>query len=160
MVAYLLLGLAQVVGLLAIPFSPFGVWLQLAALGAFAWWTDFQEVGTIPLLVLATVLLAAELCEGALGIHAMDPAHRRVGGIGALIGAIAGAAAGLAFPLLGQLFGAVLGGFAGGLLAVIAGRRRRRIRFFTLIGQGLAVGLRAATGAVVATFVLFSVLSF
>ena len=158
MVAYLLLGLAQVAGLLLTPFGAPGIWLQLGALGLFAWWSEFEPVGSIPLLVLVAIVLTAELAEAPLAGGRIERSlRRRAGGVG-LAGAVAGAIAGVPFPLVGSLFGALLGALVGATIGGLSAPRPPRRGWATLGGQVLAMALRAAAGVGVALFALYATL--
>jgi uncharacterized protein len=156
--AYLLLGIAQLVGLLMIPFGGPGVWVQLAALGVFGWWTEFGIIGTAPLLVLLLVALTAELIEPPLAGGRIDrPVRRRLGGAG-LIGSIVGASVGFPLPLLGSLFGAFVGAIVGTSFGVL-GAKTPGSGCATIGAQVLAMATRTAAGVVVAVFTLVSLMS-
>ncbi|HUE96776.1 MAG TPA: hypothetical protein VMN39_08955 [Longimicrobiaceae bacterium] len=155
MLAYLLLGLAQLVGLLLIPFSPVGIWLQLGSLGLFGWWSDFELIGPVPLLILFAVALTAELIELPLAAGRIERTMRRRLGIGSLIGAAAGAAAGIALPLLGTMFGALLGGTLTTTIAALT-HRPEGIGCAALGGQAIAVGIRSAAAVAIATFTVLT----
>ncbi len=151
--AYLLLAAAQAVGLLLIPFSGLGLWLQLLALSVFAWWTGFQPVGGIPLAVIVGLGVAAELIRLATGAsHIPGPTRRRLG-ISGVAGGFVGAAAGVAVPLLGSMFGALIGSAVAtmvgtGTMGPVAERRS------SVAAMALAMALSTATGVVVAVFTL------
>ncbi|MDP9349430.1 MAG: DUF456 domain-containing protein, partial [Gemmatimonadota bacterium] len=90
--AYLLLAVAQVAGILLIPFGLPGTWLQVAALGVFAYSTGFTIVGWVPLVVVTLLAAGAEVVELLLG----GSFARRYGGgrraaWGAIIGGVVGA---------------------------------------------------------------------
>ena len=154
MLAYLLLVLAQVIGLLMIPFGAPGVWLQIAALGAYGWWTEFAMFGPIPLFVLVIVAVAAELASLVLSSKSLDTQLRRRVGFTGLAGAGAGAAIGIPVPLLGSLFGALLGAFVGSILGTL-GPRVERSGCGALGGLLVATSLKAAAGFAAAVFTLF-----
>jgi uncharacterized protein len=151
--AYLLLGLAQAIGLLLIPFGVPGLWVQIAALALFGWWTDFATVGTVPLMILLVVGLAGELAEGPLTGGRIGRSARRWMGFAALAGGFAGAALGRYFPLVGSLFGAFVGSF---LATAIAGFTLPGASPGSRFGQVLAITMKVAAGIVVATFALLS----
>jgi hypothetical protein len=152
-VAYVLLGLAQVTGLLMIPFGAPGVWVQLAALLGFAWWTDFAVIGVIPILILTIVALAAELAALALsGSKAFETKIRRRVGFAGLAGGGAGAAVGVPLPVLGSVFGALLGAFVGSPVGTF-GTRVQRSSYAAMGGLLIATALKTAAGLAVAIFV-------
>ena len=158
MLAYVLLGLSQLTGLLLIPLGAPGIWLQLGSLGLFAWWAEFEPVGPIPLLVLVAIVLTAELAEGPLAGGHIEPSVRRRAGVFGVGGAIAGAAAGVPFPLVGSLFGALLGALVGTLAGVSTARRAKRPGCATVAGQSVALAMRASAGVGIALFALYAVL--
>lgn len=151
--AYLLLAAAQVLGLVLMPFSSMGMWLQLGGIALFAWSTDFQPIGVVPLLVLVGLGLASEIVRVASGAIRIQPAVRVRLGIAGLAGGFAGAAAGIALPLFGSIFAAV----AGAATATTVGASTLRSE-----GEGsprvaasaVAMTLATATGVVVAIFTL------
>jgi hypothetical protein len=151
--AYLLLGVAQAAGLALIPFGAPGLWVQLAALALFGWWTDFAVFGPVPLGILLVVALAAELIEAPLARGRMGAGARRRLGFGGLAGGAAGAGAGVFFPLLGSMFGALLGALAGSLLSSFR-LRPPGIGRGAFGGQVVAMATRTAAGIVIAAFAL------
>ncbi|MEX0912670.1 MAG: hypothetical protein WD737_00175 [Gemmatimonadota bacterium] len=158
MLAYLLLGVATLTGLLMIPFGWPGIWLQVGTIGLFGWATEFDRVGLIPLALLFFVALIAELCEPTFTGGRMDAGIRRRTGFGGLAGGSVGAALGLQFPLLGSMFGALAGALVGALLAAFTGGSGQpggsgRLR---LAGQAAAMGVRTAAGITVAAFTLLT----
>lgn len=161
--AYLLLALGQVAGLLLIPFGLPGLWVQVGALAAFAWFTEFATVG--PILVGIVVALAAltEVAELLLGGHYA----RRYGGgrraaLGAIVGGVVGAVAGIPIPLLGSVFGAMLGSFVGAALFELTSRggTRSAVRagWGALLGRVVATAMKGGVGVVVAVLALLTAL--
>ena len=157
MLAHLLLGVAQAIGLLMIPFGAPGVWLQLAALAAFGWWTDFAVVGPIPILILVILALAAELAALALSSKSLDAKLRRRVGLSGFAGGGAGAAIGIPVPLLGSMFGALVGALVGSTLGTL-GARAERSGCGALGGLLVATSLKTAAGFAVAAFTFFMLL--
>lgn len=161
--AYLLLALAQVVGLLLLPFGLPGLWVQAGALAIYAWATGFATVGATPIVVVFVLALLAEVAELALGSYYA----RRYGGsrraeVGALLGGIAGALVGVPLPLIGSVIGAFAGAFVGAALAELAGgigsRGALRVGWGALVGRAVATALKAATGVAIAAIALFAAL--
>ncbi|MDR0788072.1 MAG: hypothetical protein LBG44_09425 [Gemmatimonadota bacterium] len=157
---FLLLGVGQVIGLLLIPMGYPGVWLQLAVLAGFGWWTGSAEAGTVPLAVLALISLSAGLASRVVpGVRGSREERRRFGAL-ALPGALVGAGTGwwMAMPgsFAGALMGALLGVFAGWFLE----RSRRGPDPFQppAIGVGPLIGiaLRVTAGVVVAASALLA----
>lgn len=154
--AYLLLGSAQVIGLLLLPIWVGGVWLQLGTLVLFGWATGFERVGGIPLLILLALALAAEIAEPPLAAGRIRPAFRRRGGLGALVGGALGALAGFAVPLVGPLFGALAGAALGAGLAAIL-RPPERAGCLGAAGQAAALALRSTAAVGIAAFAFYSI---
>jgi hypothetical protein len=153
--AYLLLALAQTLGVLAIPFGAPGLWLQVAALWLFGWWTEFGVVGPVPLIILLFVALAAELAELPLVGGRLPRAARRRPGLAAVGGAVVGAVIGEFVPLVGSLFGALAGAFVGAFLGVLGGGRPRQAGA-NVVGLVLAISLKTAASVVIAVFTLIT----
>ena len=156
MLAYLLLA-AQALGLLLTPFGWPGVWIQLASLGLYAWRTDFQLFGVVPLGLLFAASLTAELLEGTIAGGRIDAATRRRAGFAGLAGGGAGAALGLVLPLVGTLFGTVVGALLGTLLTGFRSQQER-IGCAALLWQVVAMGIRTSAGVVVAVFILLTLM--
>jgi hypothetical protein len=156
--AYLLLGLAQALGLLMIPFGAPGIWLQMASLGLYGWWTGFASFGVVPLLVLFLFALLAELLEPPLAGGRVRPEFRRFAGGAGLLGGAAGVAVGAAFPLVGSLLGAMLGAFVA-TTVVAPFVRPTRTGWGAMIGQTLAVSVRSGAAIAIAAYSLLSLVS-
>lgn len=156
MLAYLLLGVAQVIGLSMIPVGLPGVWLQLATVALFGWWTGFGEVGIIPLLILTAVALTAEVTNLAVAGNRGDPDVRRRIGLAALAGGLVCSVAGYWYPVVGSMFGAIVGAFLGGAIGLI--RTRRSGGAHTGAGAMLlGTTMKVAAGIVVAAFAMLIV---
>lgn len=161
--AYLLLALAQILGLILIPFGFPGTWLQVAALIGFAWWTGFATVGLIPIAAVLVLALLAEIGELLLaGRYAAKYGGGRRAGWGAVIGGVVGALVGVPLPLLGSLFGAMAGAFAGAalfeLLGGTAARAAARAGWGALLGRLVATAMKGGVGVVIAVFTLATAL--
>lgn len=152
--AYLLLVLVQVAGLLLIVFGLPGVWIQVAALIAFAWLTEFQTVGAIAISAMVGLALLAELAELMLGARFA----RRYGGgrraaWGAVVGGIIGALVGVPLPLVGSVVGAMVGSFTGAFLLELTRRQGAspalRVGWGALLGWCTAVALKVGVGLVI-----------
>ena len=161
--AYLLLAVAQVVGLVLIPFGLPGLWLQVGALVVFGWATDFATVSAFALGVVLLLAFAAEVAEFVLSArYAQKYGGGRRASVGALIGGLAGAVLGLPIPLLGSVFGALLGAFVGALaLELTTGRGTApavKAGWGALIGRLVASALKGGVGVVIAVFTLLTTL--
>lgn len=161
--AYLLLALAQLLGLVLIPFGLPGLWIQVGALAVYGWATDFATVGLYPLLAVGLLALLAELAEFLLaGRMARRYGGGRRAAVGALLGGVVGALLGVPVPLLGSVIGAMLGSFAGAaLLELTTGRGATpavRVGWGALVGRVVAVAMKGGLGVVIAVLVLFAAL--
>jgi uncharacterized protein len=157
--AFLLLALAQVLGLLLIPFGLPGTWLQVAALIAFAWWTGFATVGLVPIVVVLLLALLAEIGELLLaGRYAKIYGGGRRAAWGAVLGGMAGAIVGIPVPLLGSVFGAMIGAFVGAALFELFGgsavRSATRAGWGALIGRLVSTAMKGGVGVAIAVFTL------
>ncbi len=139
-----LLVLAQVAGLLLIPFGLPGIWLQVVALGAFAWATGFQDVSLFTVLFAAALAALAEAAEFVLGgRYAERYGGSRRAAWGAILGGIAGAILGVPIPIVGSVIGAFVGSFVGA--AALEMSHRGEWRGSVRVGWGAFVGRLVAT---------------
>lgn len=161
MVAYVLLAVAQIVGLLLIPFGLPGIWLQAAALGVFAWATGFATVGVWPIVAALLLALIAEIGEFLLTGHF---AQRYGGGkraaLGAVLGGIVGAVVGLPLPLVGSVVGAFLGSFVGAAVLEMTTRSGTqpalRAGWGAVLGRLASTALKGGVGASIAALALLT----
>jgi uncharacterized protein YqgC (DUF456 family) len=158
-VAYVLLVVVQLVGLLLTAVGLPGLWLQVGALGAYAWWGGFQTVSYISVGVVLVLALLAEIAEFLLG----GRYARRYGGSrraawGAILGGVVGALVGLPVPLLGSVFGAMVGAFVGAfLLELTSGRgtgAAARAGWGAVLGRTVAIAMKASVGVVILVLTL------
>jgi uncharacterized protein len=161
--AYLLLAVAQVLGLILIPFGLPGTWLQVAALIGFAWWTEFATVGIIPIVVVLLLALFAEIGELLLaGRYARIYGGGRPSAWGAILGGTVGAVVGVPIPLLGSIFGAMVGAFLGAVIFEVIGgsalRSATRAGWGALIGRVVATAMKGGVGVAIAVFTLATAL--
>lgn len=161
--AYALLAVAQIIGLLLVPFGLPGLWLQLGGLVLYAWLTGFATVGMTALLIALGLATAAELLEFWLGgRYARAYGGGRRAGWGAIIGGIVGALLGVPIPLIGSLIGAFAGSFVGATLFALTARRgvapALRAGWGALLGRAVATALKAGIAVAIATVSLFAAL--
>jgi hypothetical protein len=154
--AYVLLGLAQASGLALIASGRAGIWLQLAAVSAFGWSTDFAPVRAVQLFILIALGISAELLAITVGASRVDLRAQPRVGYGGLIGGGLGVAVGLNFPLLGSTLGALAGALAGTTLA--ASMRRGTFRWNVLGAMIIAMTVRLAAGIIIAIFTLLTLI--
>ena len=144
-----LLILAQVAGLLLIPFGLPGIWLQVLSLGAFAWATGFREVGWAPLTVVVVLAVAAEVAEFTLGgKYAARYGGSRRAAWGAILGGLVGAVLGVPVPIVGSVIGAFVGSFVGAALLEMTNSkdwRNPELRGAVRVGWGAFLGRLVAT---------------
>ncbi len=152
--AFVALMAAQVVGLFLVALGFPGLWLQVVALGVYAWAGGFVAVSPISVGVVVFLALLAELAEFLLG----GRYARKYGGgsraaLGAIIGGVVGALLGLPIPLLGSVFGAMLGAFVGAfLLELTTGRGATpalRAGWGAFLGRVVATAMKAGVGVVI-----------
>ena len=144
--AYALLVLAQVAGLLLIPFGLPGTWVQVGAVAAFGALTGFATVGWITITLVLLMALAGELLELSLGgRYARKYGGSRRAAWGAILGGLVGAFVGVPVFLVGSVIGAFLGAFVGA--AVMEWTRSPDHRAALRVGWGAFVGRLVATAA-------------
>jgi uncharacterized protein len=151
--AFALLALAQVAGLLLVPFGLPGTWLQVAAVGAYAWAMHWRAGWWIFALVLA-VAIVAEVVEFAIGgRYARKYGGSRRAAWGAILGGLVGAFAGLPIPVIGSVVGAFLGAFVGAAALELTKnsemRGALRVGWGAFIGRIVAVAMKAAASALI-----------
>lgn len=161
--AYLLLALAQLAGLVLIPLGLPGLWIQVAALAAFGWATEFATISAFAIGVVVVLAVVAEVAEFLLaGRYARKYGGGRRASLGAVLGGIAGALLGLPIPLLGSVIGAILGAFVGALvLELTTGRGTApavRAGWGALLGRLVATAMKGGVGVVIAVFTLLTAL--
>lgn len=159
--AYLLLVLACLIGVVLTPLGLPGTVLILVAAGVYAWGTGFSTVGWPLLATLATIALLAELAEwltGAVGARRAGGSRRAawLAIAGAFVGGLLGASAGFG---LGAIPGALIGAFVGAFLgeASLAGdwERARQAGWGALVGRAWGMAIKGA--AAVAMTILVAV---
>ncbi|HLM68625.1 MAG TPA: DUF456 domain-containing protein [Longimicrobium sp.] len=161
-----LLVLAQVAGLLLIPFGLPGIWLQVVSLGVFAWATGFREVGLVTIVLVVVLAVLAEVAEFALGGKYAE----RYGGSkraawGAILGGIAGAIMGVPIPIIGSVIGAFVGSFVGAALLEMTNstdwrnpewRGAMRVGWGAFLGRLVATAVKSGIGVAVAAVAVLS----
>ena len=163
--AYALLALAQVAGLILIPFGLPGTWLQVAALGAFAWATRFQVVGWIPIAIVVVLAVVAEVLEFMLGGRfAQKYGGSRRAGWGAILGGLVGAVIGVPVFIIGSVIGAFIGAFVGAALLELTARQEWktewrgavRVGWGAFLGRLVAVAMKSGIGVAIAAIALLT----
>ena len=157
--AYLLLVVAQVAGLVLIAVGLPGLWVQVVAFGAFAYAGGFEQVSPISVGVAVFLALLAEMAEFLLGgRYAKKYGGGRRAAWGAILGGVVGALLGFPIPLLGSVFGAMLGAFLGAfLLELTAGRGASpalRAGWGAFVDRVVATAVKAGVGVVILVLAL------
>ena len=153
-----LLALAQVVGLLLVPLGLPGTWLQVAAIGVFAYATRWGGTGWTVFGVALALAVVAEVIEFALGGRfARKYGGSRRAGWGAILGGLVGAFVGIPVPIIGSVIGAFIGAFAGAALLELT--KNPEMRGAVRVGWGAFLGRLAATVMKAAVAVMIGVLA-
>ena len=162
--AYALLVVAQVAGILLIPFGLPGTWVQVLGLVAYAWYTDFGPVGWVAIAFVFALAVVAEVIEFMLGGRfAQKYGGSRRAGWGAILGGLVGAVIGLPVPIIGSVIGAFLGAFAGAALLEMTKnpewRGAMRVGWGAFLGRLAAVAVKSGIAVAIAVISLVSALS-
>ncbi len=155
------LDLAMLVGLILIPLGLPGNFILLGLALLAAWAGGFQTIGWLALIVMAALIILAEVLEAMLG----SALARRYGAswwgvLGAFVGGIAGVIIGSAIvPLIGSLVGAFAGAAIGAVLLEAWHLRRvdseaLRAGWGAFLGKLTAAILKVALGMGIVIFVV------
>jgi len=158
--AYALLALAQLAGLLMVPLGLPGTWLQVIAIGAYAYATHWRLGWWIFALAVALAAVA-EVVEFIMGGRfARKYGGSRRAAWGAILGGLAGAFMGIPVPIIGSVIGAFIGAFVGAaLLEMTAGAEARaalRVGWGAFVGRLAAVVMKSTVGVLIAVIALLS----
>ncbi|HYR11524.1 MAG TPA: DUF456 domain-containing protein [Longimicrobium sp.] len=161
--AYALLVLSQVGGLLLIPFGLPGTWVQVLGVVGYGFATGFQTVGWATITLVLVLAALGEGLEFALGgRYARKYGGSRRAAWGAILGALVGAFIGVPIFLIGSVIGAFVGAFAGAALMELTRnpevRAALRVGWGAFVGRMVAVAAKSAIGAAIAAIALFSAL--
>jgi uncharacterized protein YqgC (DUF456 family) len=159
--AYALLVLAQVAGLLLIPFGLPGTWLQVLGLVGYAFATDFRTVGTVPIVLVLVLAVIGEVVEFVLGgRYARKYGGSKRAAWGAILGGLVGAFVGVPIFLVGSVIGAFVGAFAGAALLELTRspdhRAALRVGWGAFVGRLVATAAKSAIGVAIAAVALLS----
>ncbi|HYJ79473.1 MAG TPA: DUF456 domain-containing protein [Longimicrobiaceae bacterium] len=162
--AYALLALSQVAGILLVPFGLPGTWVQVLGLTAYAWLTHFEHVGWPTIAFVVVLAVVAEVIEFMLGGRfAQKYGGSRRAGWGAILGGLVGALFGLPIPIVGSVVGAFLGAFAGAALFEMTKnpewRPAMRVGWGAFLGRLAAVAVKSGIGVAIAVTSLLSALA-
>ncbi|WP_420126375.1 DUF456 family protein [Longimicrobium sp.] len=161
--AYALLALSQVAGLLLVPFGLPGTWVQVLGVVGYAFATDFQTVGWATLTMVLVLAALGEVVEFTLGgRYARKYGGSRRAAWGAILGGIAGAIIGVPVFLIGSVIGAFVGAFAGAALMEYTRspeiRAALRVGWGAFVGRMVAIAAKSAIGVAIAAVALLSAL--
>jgi uncharacterized protein YqgC (DUF456 family) len=144
--AYGLLVLAQVAGLLLVPFGLPGTWLQVLGVVTYAFATDFRTIGATTIVMVLALAAVGEVIEFTLGgRYARKYGGSRRAAWGAILGGLVGAFIGVPVFLIGSVIGAFVGAFVGA--AALELTRNPEVRGALRVGWGAFVGRLVATAA-------------
>jgi uncharacterized protein len=161
--AYALLALSQVAGLLLVPFGLPGTWVQVLGVVGYGFATDFQTVGWATITIVLVLAAAGEVVEFTLGgRYARKYGGSRRAAWGAILGGIVGAFMGVPLPVIGSIIGAFVGAFAGAALMEYTRspeiRAALRVGWGAFVGRMVAIAAKSAIAVAIAAVALLSAL--
>jgi uncharacterized protein YqgC (DUF456 family) len=146
--AYGLLALSQLAGLILVPFGLPGTWVQVLGVVGYGFATDFRTVGWATITFVLVLAAVGEVVEFALGgRYARKYGGSRRAAWGAILGGIVGAFVGVPIFLIGSVIGAFVGAFAGAAL---------RVGWGAFVGRMVATAAKSAIGVAIAAVALLS----
>jgi uncharacterized protein YqgC (DUF456 family) len=162
--AFAILLIGVVGGLVLVPLGLPGLWVMVGALLVYGWLTDFRSVSVVMIAIVLVLALAGEIIETWLGFQfAKRYGGSSRSGWGALIGGIAGAIIGVPVAGIGSVIGAFLGSFLGAALFEFTVSRRlgvaTRAGWGSVVGRAAAAAAKIALGVVIAVIAAFAALS-
>ena len=154
----LLLGIALLLALTMIPLGLPGTWVMVLAGISYGYLAGTAGIGTAAIIGCVSIALVAELLDFTVAArYTRRYGGSRRGAWGAIVGGIAGAIVGVPIPIVGSVIGAIAGSFAGALFAEYSGGASHdaaaRAATGAAIGRAVAMGLKAGTGVVIATWI-------
>ena len=156
--AFAILLIGVVAGLVLIPLGLPGLWVMVGALLLYGWLTDFRSLGLVAVIIVLALAFVGEIIESWLGFRfAKRYGGSSRSGWGALIGGIIGAVIGVPLPVIGSVIGAFLGSFVGAALFEYTASRSLDVA--TRAGWGSVVGRAAAAAAKIALGVIIAVIA-
>lgn len=159
--AYALLVVAQVVGLVVVPLGLPGLWLQVVALIGYAYATGFERVGWLAILSVVALAGIAEAVEFVLGgrFTARFGGSRRAVW-GAILGGLVGAVVGVPILVIGSVIGAFIGSFVGAVVMELSATREwrgaMRVGWGALVGRLVATGVKGLFGVAIGILALLA----
>lgn len=161
--AYALLALSQVAGLLLVPFGLPGTWVQVLGVVGYGFATDFRTVGWATITIVLLLAAAGEVVEFTLGgRYARKYGGSRRAAWGAILGGLVGAFMGVPLPIIGSIIGAFVGAFAGAALMELTRspeiRAALRVGWGAFVGRMVAIAAKSAIAVAIAAVALLSAL--
>jgi uncharacterized protein YqgC (DUF456 family) len=160
--AYALLVLACLAGIVLTPTALPGIWLIVLAAVVYGYATDFVTVGWPTIAIVVGLAVVAEVLETVLG----GASARRAGGTrraawlaiaGGIVGGILGAGLLLGLGAIpGALAGAFLGAFAGEVSLAGDLERARRVGWAALVGRAWGMAIKAAAAVAMTIIVMLA----
>ena len=162
MVAFAL-AVALFLSLLTIPAGLPGTWLMIGAGLLYSYLVPSSGIGTFTILGCLALAMIAEVLDIAVaGRYTRKYGGSARGAWGAILGGFVGMGLGLPVPVVGSVLGAFAGSFIGALVAEYSRGARHdeaaRAATGATIGRAIAMGLKAATGCVIAAWLMASVI--
>src|SRR5436189_5744225 len=159
----LLLGVSSILGLVLVPLGLPGLWVMVAGVVGYAWFTDFRSVGIATIVAVVGLAFLGEIIEGWLGFRfARTFGGSRRSAWGALVGGIVGAVMGVPVPIVGSVIGAFVGSFAGAALFEYSLSRTTgtavRAAWGAVVGRAAAAAAKIALGSLIAVNGVFAAL--
>jgi uncharacterized protein len=156
---YVLLGLAQLLGLVLSPLGLPGLWLMLAAAVGYELLVPRSGIGWSMIAVATGLAVVAEVLEFSLSArYTRKYGGSRRAGWGALIGGFAGAIVGVPVPIIGSVIGAFAGSFLGALVAEYSVSRStavaHRAAVGSLVGRVASTAVKTAIGVAIGAIFL------
>jgi hypothetical protein len=157
--AFGLLVVAQVVGLLLVPLGLPGLWVMVAAGVAHQLLVGPSAIGWVAVGVVTGLATVAEILEFTVSVrYTRKYGGSRRAGWGALLGGLAGAFMGVPIPIVGSIVGAFVGSFVGALVAEYSVARDHgaagRAAWGSLVGRVVATVVKTAIGIAIAVILI------
>ena len=160
--AYALLALGQLAGLLMVPLGLPGTWLQVIAIGAYAYATHWRLGWWIFGIALVLAAMAEEVEFIMGGRFARKYGGSKRAAWGAILGGLVGALVGTPVPVIGSVIGAFVGAFIGAAALELTAnselRGAMRVGWGAFLGRLAAAAMKSAVGVLIAALALVSAL--
>ena len=159
----LLFALANLVGILLIPFGLPGTLLQVLAAALLAAATNGERIGWIWVGIFLAIAMfgeAADFLSGQWGTKQFGGS--RSASIGALLGGIIGAMIGAPIPLIGPIVASFAGTFAGAILGELHAQKKLegslKAGMGAVLGRAIGTALKFGLGILIALLSIIAIL--